>query len=670
MFDFFKNLQRRSVFKAAIAYAVASWLLLQVGSIVFPILNLGDGAMRILLIVLIVGFPLWVTFAYFFDWTPEGFRKTSDAGPDENTVKTTSKRSNAFIIAGLSLVVALLVADRIFNLSDTTADIDKSIAVLPFLNLSSDPDQEYFSDGLTDDILTQLAKIKAFRVISRTSVMKYKDDPPPIKEIAEQLNVGLVLEGSVQKMGDQVRITAQLIKAATDEHLWAESYDRPVDDLFTIQREVATAIAKVLRAQISPEESKSLEAVPTKNIAAYQKFQQGLFYLNQPHFDIELWEKAIYHFEEATSLDREFAEAYAQLAKSHARIYYLRRDLSPERFDKATSAANKAIELAPEDPEVQLCIGYYHLWAKKDKPTALAYFEQASSGLPNSVDVLRAKASIYEAQGKLDLYIQTYEKAVEISPLDASCWTNLGFGYEFTYQFDKGIAALAKGSALNPEGTWNYLSTAFMLFATKGAGAESEAVLKNVPTDHSWYLWSMFYQETLQDHFEEALTLVEAYPNGVDHKMSRIPQPLLQAYVYKAQGRAEEAEIAFSNAVDTLLSELEGHEKEDLIHIALGISYAGLGEKEKAIEHGQKAMELLPMSKSYLYGQPAAFGMAVIYGWVGEPDLACDIIERVIAGGGYLPGSWIEHDIRFDPLKDYPRFQQIVRETGYEGSEG
>lgn len=666
----FKNLQRRNVFKAAISYAVASWLLLQVGAIVFPILNFGESSMRVLLIALIVGFPIWVTFAYFFNWTPEGFKKTSELELDKPADASTSKRLNAFIIAGLSLIVALLIADRIFNLSKDTYDLDHSIAVLPFTNLSSDPNQEYFSIGLTDDILTQLAKINSFKVISRTSVMKYKDNPAPVKEIAAQLNVGLVLEGSVQKIGDQVRIQAQLINAATDEHLWAEAFDRPVEDLFSIQREVAISIAKVLRTQLSPEENERLQAVPTENIAAYQKFQQGMFYLDQPHFDIDLWEKAIYYFEEATSLDSKFAEAYGQLAKAHARIYYLRRDLSEERLNSASMAAIRAIELAPDDPEVQLCVGYYHLWAKKDKSTALTYFEKASLGLSNSVEVMKAKGSIYEAQGKLDLLVRTYERAVEISPLDATCWTNLGFGYEFTYQFEKGLAALAEGAALNPEGTWNYLSTAFILFGSEGAGEASLAALNNVSPDHSWYLWSMFYQETLQDKFDEALELIDKYPYGVDHKMARIPQALLKGYVYNVQGRQDDARVAFSHAVDTLLGELIEHEKEDLIHTALGISYAGLGEKEKAIEHGQKAMELLPMSKSYLYGQPAAYGMAVIYSMTDEPDLACDILEKVIAGGAYLPGKWIENDIRFNAIKDFPRFKKIVRETGYRGSNG
>lgn len=662
MSKFIQELKRRNVIKASITYVVVSWAILQVAAIVFPIIEFGPEAMRVLLVTLIIGFPLWVVFAYFFELTPDGFKKTSATTTNQSVHRSTSKRLNGIIIGGLSLAVILLIGDRIINLgnSEKIDQLDKSIAVLPFINLSNDPSQEYFSEGLTNDILTQLAKIDDFKVISRTSVMQYKDDRPSIKSIGEQLNVGLVLEGSVQRSGDQLRINSQLINASTEEHIWAESYDRPVDELFAIQMEVATAIAQVLRTQLSPEETERLLNTPTDNIEAYQLYQRGLYFLSRPHFEYDQWLEAIGYFEDAVAEDSTFAEAYGQMARAHARIYYLRRDHTLERLESATKSVEKALSLASGNPEVQLSAGYYQLWARRDKAAALSYFEQASEGLPNSTEILEARARIYEGQGRFDDLINAYKLAVELSPLDGSYWSALAIGHEFTYQFDLGLEAITRATALEPDANWNHLCKAFIYFSSTGAGDESRAALKHVDSDHSWKLWSSFHQEMFEGKFEDALLLIDQYPDGVDNKMTRIPQSMLKAYMLDYLNKNEEASIEYSRAIDTLTVELENDQNDDRLHSAIGIAYAALGYNEEAIEHGKRAMELIPLAEEALYGQPAVLDMALIYTITGEFDLAFDHLEIILSKPSYWSTTWLEGDVRYAPLKQHSRFADLV----------
>ncbi len=431
-----------------------------------------------------------MAFAYIFEWTPSGFRKTSTVTSEQSVYQSTGKRLNSIIIIGLSLAVVLLLTDRIFNVTGKTyaRDIEKSIAVLPFTNMSNDPDQEYFSDGLTDDILTQLAKIEEFRVISRTSVMQYKDNPPPISEIGRKLNVGLILEGSVQKSGNQLRITAQLINAKTDEHIWAESYDRPISDLFHIQREVAMAIADITEAKLSQDDEQEINSDPTNNIEAYQLFQRGKYYLNQPHFSESEWIKAIGYFEDAVNFDPQFAESYGQLAKCHARLYFLKSDHTDERKKLAENAAEKALQTGSNNPNVQLSLGYYHLWAQGDKITALSYFELAADKLDNNVEVLIAKASLYEAKGEWDKYIESYEKGIEISPLDLTCMVNLAFGYYFTQRFDDALVYNTMATNVAPEAAWNHLNQRDEAVAAFGKALEiMEVEIITHQDDHRYH---------------------------------------------------------------------------------------------------------------------------------------------------------------------------------------
>ncbi len=657
-----QELQRRNVIKSAISYVALSWVFLEGADIIFPVFGVAQEFIKYVLIILIVGFPLWVVFAYIFEWTPSGFRKTNDVKPEKSIAQTTSRRLNSYIIIGLSLAVTLLLADRIFNITggSDAGNIEKSIAVLPFTNMSNDPDQEYFSDGLTDDILTQLAKIDEFRVISRTSVMQYKDNPATITEIGRKLNVGLILEGSVQKSGDQVRITAQLINAKTDEHIWAESYDRPISDLFKIQREVALAIADVTKSKLSPSDEENISAIPTENIEAYQLYQRGKYYLDQPHFSKQEWEKAIGYFDEAVQLDPNFAEAFGQLAKCHARLYNLKSDRTEARKNMAKDAAEKAISLDANNPNIQLAIGYYYLWAQEDKINALSYFEFAAEKLDNNVEVLIAKASLYEAKGEWGKYIASYEKGVAISPLDLGCIVNLAFGYFYTQQFEKALKYNTIATNIAPEGAWNHLTRAFISFSEKGATDESRNALGKIDKDHSWYLWAFYFQEIFEGNYETALGLVEQYPKGIDHKATRAPKELLAAQLYGILNMGNQARDEYGKALEILVESIKSHPDDHRYQSALGLAHAGLGHRKEAIEAGKRAIEILPLSKNAFYGGSPHLEIALIYDMLGESDLAIDHLETVLSIPNYFTVEWLKRDVRYKNIRTNPRYENLI----------
>jgi TolB-like protein len=273
----FAELKRRNVYKVAIAYGVVAWLLMQVASQIFPFFEIPNWAVRLVVLLLVIGFPVAMILAWAFELTPEGIKRAEDVDLNKSLTRKTGRKLDFFIIAVLLLVIAILVFQRLHpNVSPAvSSSLEKSIAVLPFDNLSRDPDNAYFSDGIQDEILTKLAAIGELKVISRKSTAKYKSTPEDLKTVARELGVATVLEGSVQRAGDKVRVNVQLLDARIDTHLWAKSYDRDLKDVFTVESEVAQEIADTLRAKLSPSQSDALATAPTRDTEAYDLFLKG-----------------------------------------------------------------------------------------------------------------------------------------------------------------------------------------------------------------------------------------------------------------------------------------------------------------------------------------------------------------------------------------------------------
>jgi len=389
--NLFAELKRRNVYKVAVAYAVVAWLLIQVATQVFPFFEFPNWAVQMVVLAMVIGFPIAVVCSWAFEMTPEGIKLERDI--DRRVTRKTGRKLTALI----TIVAALAAGVTTFRFLHSergnaerqaafAAEIEsKSIAVLPFENLSEEKANAYFADGIQDEILTRLSKIADLKVISRTSTQRYKSAPENLPEIARQLGVANILEGSVQKQGDAVHVTVQLIKAATDSHVWADSYDRKLTDIFSVESEVAKAIAEQLQAQLTGREKEVIAAKPTDNPEAYDAYLRGLAYTLKTQNTPANYLGAQKHFREAVRLDPKFALAWALLSYVDARGYHT-TNLQPTVAlrEEARQAFETALTLDLNLGEAWVAKGYYHYGCVNDFETAVRCYEQARKFLPNS----------------------------------------------------------------------------------------------------------------------------------------------------------------------------------------------------------------------------------------------------------------------------------------------
>ena len=417
--NFLTELKRRNVYRAAVAYGVVAWFLTQLTTQVFPFFEIPNSAVRFVVIALAVGFPIAMLLSWLYELTPEGIVRTEDLDPVQaRSVQRASGRILDFIIIGvLLLVIAMLIVGRRPFYRQTGESISqKSIAVLPFENRSEEKANAYFADGIQDEILTRLSKIADLKVISRTSTQHYKAAPENLAEIAKQLGVAHILEGSVQKSGDAVRVNVQLIKAANDSHLWAETYDRKLTDIFSVESEIAKGIAESLQAKLTSREEQALAVKPTNNPEAYDAYLRGLAFQARIDALQTVSEKSVGFYERAVQLDPAFALAWARLSRANAQIYFAGLDRTPARRDAAERALDMAQKLQPNSPETLLALAYYQYWVLRDYDLAKTTFGRVRELLPGSSDVPGALALIARRQGHWDESVAYWEQALSSGP--------------------------------------------------------------------------------------------------------------------------------------------------------------------------------------------------------------------------------------------------------------
>src|SRR5213075_1932754 len=388
---FFEELQRRKVYRVAAAYVIAAGFIIQMGSAILPAWELPNWTFRLVVVLLLIGFPIALILAWAFDVTPEGIRAT------EKTAAETYLRRNMIILVAIGVIVS--AGAGFFLLPRTSArNIDKSIAVLPFESLSGNPDNTYFADGMQDDILTNLSKIGDLKVISRTSVMSYRGSGTRnARDIGKALGVATLVEGSVRRIGNRVRVNVQLINASNDEHIWAEDYDRDLTDVFAIQTDLAQKIASALQAKLSPNEKEQLDRQPTKDPNAYLLFIQAHDYANRPdHLPADSL-KAEELFEQAIKLDPKFATAFAWLSMVESWMYHS-FEPTPARREKARLNADESLRLQPNLPEGHLALGFSYYYGDRDYERARAEFEIAKRDLPNEAEAYMAIGAIQRRQ--------------------------------------------------------------------------------------------------------------------------------------------------------------------------------------------------------------------------------------------------------------------------------
>src|SRR5438874_3273882 len=460
--NFFAELKRRNVYKVAVAYVVVSWLLIQASSIFLPAFDAPPWVMKIFIIVVIFGFPVALIFSWAFEITPEGIKLESEIEPNKSIARRTGRKIVAVTIA-LAVVAASLFAYQVVRSRSTstpqntasaarteaaTAPPNKSIAVLPFDNLSRDPDNAYFCEGVRDEILTRLAKVADLKVISRTSTQHFKSTPEDLREIAKRLGVTNILEGSVQKASDQVRVNVQLINALTDAHLWADTYDRKLTDIFAVESEIAKTIAETLQARLSGSEKSSIAKTPTVNPEAYELYLKGRFFWNKR--TAAGLRTAIDYFNQAISKDPNYALAYVGLADSYLLLSSYAAVSPAESLPPARSALKKALELDDSLAEAHASFGLLTT-LELDLHRALDELKRAVELKPNYANAHHWIALAHLTLAQFDSAISEAKRAIELDPLSLVINADISWIYFSARRYDEAEAQVRKTLEIDPQ---------------------------------------------------------------------------------------------------------------------------------------------------------------------------------------------------------------------------
>ena len=639
--QFFAELKRRKVYRVAVAYIVAAWVLAQVATQVLPFFEVPNWTVRLIILALCLGFPIAVVLAWAYDITPSGIKRTDDIAP----------------------APALAVPE-------------KSIAVLPFENLSDDRENTFFADGVHDDILSSLARIADLKVISRTSVQQYRTGVRNLREIGEALGVAHVLEGTVRRVGNRVRVNAQLINARTDAHIWAETFDRELTDLFAIQSELAERIVEALQANLSPREKAGLQVPPTRDLQAYDLYLRArdLFRwsgIGDPH---ENGEKALPLLEQALARDPQFALAHYLASRIHGELFWFGYDKSWERLAKSKAAAETALRLQPEMGEGHLALAFYHYYSSRDYEAAIRELTLAQRSLPNESDVASALGVIERRRGRWEEAILHLERARQLDPRNISALWNLSETLTFLRRYAEADQVLAETAKISPEAYMISIARAELALRERGDTAPLRKALRRVPKgfDPGGAVTTIAVRLALMERdYDEAErrmgTCTECKYNDVglcglvgaldDYT---VPRDWYVGLIAWGRGNEKEAARAFLAAKEAVLAEAVESPNDAKILVMRGLIEAMLGRSEDAIVAGERAAQVLPISADALDGPLVATNLAAIYAQVDRRDQALAALETLVRQiGGPTPGM-LRVEPQWDSLRDDPRFQRLL----------
>jgi TolB-like protein/Flp pilus assembly protein TadD len=680
MSSFFGQLRQRRVYRVAIGYAIAAWLAVQIAATVLPAFHAPEFILPALIVLLGGGFPVALVLAWAFDVTATGIERT----PATETAAKNLRYVWALAVIGLLMggagVGTYLLwhfpgEKRLSGLASPNAALqenaaeqerivpDRSIAVLPFDNLSSDPDNAFFASGIQDEILTRLAKIGALRVISRASTQQYQSKPANLSAIGKQLGVANILEGSVQRAGNAVHINVQLIKAATQTHVWAEVYDRELDDIFRVEGEVATAIAEALKAEVTGNEKQAMIAGATNNSEAYNAYLRGVALYRKGDN-----KEAQQFLEESVRLDPNFATAWARLAQLQSLQFFSGHDATDARRKAARSALDTALQLQPDLAEVQLAQGYYQYWVERDYDGAARRFAELYAKWPNNADVLVPLGLIARRQGHWDQARSYLDQAVTLDPMSPDTRLNAADVFAWTRNFPAALRTLDEALNLWPDNL-TFIADKALVCHQLGDLDRAEAVLKGVQP-RAEILVSIIaiadQAEFRRKGYPEAIAQLEALrpSNETEGSASYLASFLNRNLgdLRRLAGDADGARNNYLQARDGLLGLLKSQPNNADIYDSLALVYCGLGDREAAIKASDRALVLMPVTKDALAGSFIESTRAQIDARFGDRDRAIPALARLLKLPGYFTPAILRLAPDFDPLRGDPRFEKLCEE--------
>jgi Predicted integral membrane protein len=680
--NFFAELKRRNVYKVAVTYAVVGWLLVQIATQVFPIFEIPNWALRLIVLAIIIGFPIALVIAWAFEVTPEGIKRTED-------VAATEEHSHGgawiyIVLVGLALSVGLFFLGR-YTVSRKTIDSAelpaKSIAVLPFENLSEEKANAYFAEGIQDEILTKLATVRDLKVISRTSTAKYQSKPDNLKAVANELGVATLLEGAVQKSGDKVRVNVQLIDARTDSHLWAKTFDRDFKDVFAVESEVAQEITDTLKAKLSSSESHELASVPTQDPQAYDLFLQAGYQLRAAESVplAETYARAEEFYRQAIARDPKFAQAYAALAYCSLSSHWFLSRRTPAQLAEAKSLIDRALELAPNSPEAHVSLAIFHYWGHRQYDAALAELQRTLNLQPNNAKARQYRAWILRRQGKWDQFLSEANLAQELDPRDEQIPANVALSFVPLREWSEAERYASRALAIDPintiaitaqvnarlngrgdiEGARKALDAARGRIAFPGIGAggvpSGAAAVGNVTAVSGGM---PVYLHVIVRQFANALTLWDTAPELKSASHSRRLSARVAIHVLAGQTVRDEAEEA------RVLLEKELSERPDDLfsRSELAWVYLALGRKADALRIAREAGNLLTIEMDAILGAAGQLALAEVEAWAGEPQEATNRLRHLLSIPSQISIARLKIDPVWDPIRNHPDFQKLLTE--------
>src|SRR6266403_1263096 len=681
MNNLFTELKRRNVYKVAVAYAVVGWLLVQVATQVFPFFEIPNWSVRLIVLGIIIGFPIALVIAWAFELTPEGLKRTEDV----DLAAQGSRKSHAWIyivIVGVAFSIGLIFIGR-YTARNTAGAAraeaatgssipQKSIAVLPFENLSDDKGAAYFADGIQDEILTKLASIADLKVISRTSTARYKSKPEDLRTVSQQLGVATVLEGSVQKAADKVRVNVQLIDARADSHLWAKSYDREMKDVFAVESEVAQEIADSLQAKLSPAEASTLATAPTKDTAAYDLFLKGEYEerLADSSLKAESFDQAAAWYRQAIARDPNFALAMARLVQNRIQRHWFIEQMSEAELAQLRSVAEQAVALAPNLAQVHVALGQFYYHGFRQYEQALAEFERALQLQPNASTALEYSGYVHRRQGQWQRCLDELKRSLEQDPRNAAIAANFANTFLQLRMWKEAERTGRHALEIDPYAADGMRTLLGSIVNGSGDIKEAQRVLATFPAENKILVNSNFgdvrsmagdraYVFVLARDFEAALKVWEAHGNtAVDERRrlsARVAIRVLGGDLIGAQAEGEKAR--------QLLEERLRERPNDISSMTqLSWVYLALKHNSDAIKLARQAANLLPPETDVVVGNILLAGLGEMEARTGATADAIALLRRLLSvpAGGSVSVARLKIDPVWDPIRNDPGFQPLL----------
>ncbi len=545
---------------------------------------------------------------------------------------------------------------------------DKSIAVLPFTNMSDEKASAFFADGVHEDILTDLALIPELKVVSRTTVTQYRDTKKTMKQIGDELGVSYILEGSVRRVGNKVRVTGQLINARTDEHVWAKKYDRDITDVFAIQASLADEIATALQAAITPEAKKQIERRPTENPVAYDAFLQGRDTINKmPSGRRADLVKAEGFFQTAVEQDPTFAVAWGQMAAVHARLSFYSLDASPERLARGEAAIANAVRLAPDSPDVIRSVGTFAYYAHRDYVTAREQYEKIARLQPNDPTVFESLGLIQRRQGHWAESLANLRKATELDPGNAGYWRGLIQSFQNLRRWDEAIAGQRRLVAMLPDSRRDRRALADYVFYATGSRTERDAFLTRETATEPDSPLSLMIRKVYaaRDDYAEfkRLDALQPFYDGEDEFIGyHADQAVRSAAVYAAHGDMAAARARIADFPADFCARLQREPTNPVVLFNLARAEALLGHGDEAVRLAEKARELLPESRDALDGTSHLELAAEVFALTGDKDRAIALLTRVLQVSSGVCVRQLREYVELAPLRGDPRFEALLND--------